>query len=433
MKLCVKKTSCFLVIIYLLFFFITVYSDENGKWLLLFAICMCFLFMKWHWHSQPMLIILFFVSTYFIYMIPYYFFGISYCDFKNLQTLEYTNGTLRIVSMFVLLLFLNIKYKKETDHEFRFYLEDKHNRLAYLLCTIIMIVILLYAFLSDNIIDHIYGKDTAHSTVFTYYFLFAIIAYCNVNDRLEKNILLGINIVYSIAILLLGLRLVFLIDFMLIFIFHFEGRFKTKWVMLASIIGFLGMSAIAWLRMGITKFDFLTLLGMYRGRMMTNQGGVFLTSTVHYGIVQNGFMTLEDRMASLTAFIANFFLPSSAQFEIGILNQYIRGTYSVGGGGFGAMYAYVWLGYVGVIFLALFISHYINQVYDIHKNSYYGLFLIITTFQWFPYSLPIVFKMGLYLFLFYWAFNLIKSKSYNINKQSIAIYKNNIFRRKLWD
>lgn len=405
MKLRINLMDFALIFVYFIFFTLSIVDDSFGKWLLIYSIGIIVRLMWLHRYNQSILIILIFASTYFLYMILYYFYDIAYSTYKNLQTLEYTNGTLRVISLFIILLFYMIRKKKKEELPLRTHLEYTYNKLAFAICAIIMAGIMLYAVRGNNIFHFTYGEDTTNSSLFEYFFMFLIIAHCNASKKSEKIIINVICVLYVAASLILGLRLVTLIVIMSIFVFYFEDRFKTKWIIVGSVAGFFLMSAVSSLRVSITtgfsQMDMLSLLGVKSDVMINNQGDVFLASTVHYGITQNGFMTSGDRFHSLLAFICNFFLPSSRQLDIGVLNRYISGTYLVGGGGFGAMYAYVWLGYIGVVFLAWFISHFINQAYEDNKTSYYGIFLVITSFRWFAYSLPIVFKMGLYLFLFY--------------------------------
>lgn len=401
MKLKTNPLDLLFVFIYGILFGLTIASDTWGRWLLAYTIWMCFRLMWLHRYNQPILIILIFATSYFVYMLLYYFMGIHYSTYRNFQTLQYTNGTLRVISLFVLILFYGIHKKQKGDPPFRNHLDCTRNDVIFIVCIIVMILICIYAYMGKNIFNHQYGRGTTNSSLFEYYFMFAITAQCNARSKRGRRILFLINSLYIVAMLLLGLRLVTLMVIMLLFVFYFEDRYKTIWIVLASVMGFFFMSALALIRKGLLQFDWRTLLGVHDGYLFTNQGDIFLASTVHYGITQNGFMSLIDRITSLFAFILNIFLPSSKQFTIGILNEYVRPTYSLGGGGFGAMYAYVWLGYVGVILLAFFIGHFINAAYESKRTAYYGLFLIVTSFRWFAYSLPIVFKMGLYLAILY--------------------------------
>lgn len=405
MKIQNRPVELIILAVYFALFAMSIFAADCGRWLLVYSIFICLHLMRRHRYNQTLLIILIFISTYFIYMTLYYFLDIQYSTYSDLRTLENTNGTLRVFSLFVVLLFYFIKQKKPGDKTLYEMLPHNHNSLVFWGCTAVMLMITVYALMGKGLLSGAqYGKETTNSSLFEYYFIFAIIAQCNLGEKTEQRdriVLIAVNVLYAGSLLLLGLRLVTMMVLITVFALNFENRFPTWLCVFAAIMGFFGMSAMSMLRAGLKNVNFLMLMGVSNGYMYTNQGDVFQASTVHFGMVHNGFMTWPDRLRSLGAFCANIFLPSSAQLKIGILNKYIEGTYRVGGGGFGAMYAYAWLGYAGVILLALYIAHFINKSEKGGIGAFYGAFLTVTSMRWLAYSLPVVFKMGFYLAVFY--------------------------------
>jgi len=412
MKVKNRPVELIILSVYFALFAASCFFDSCGKWLLLAAVFMCLHHMRRHRYNQVFQALFVFILTYFLYMSLYYFLGIPYCSYKDMQTLEYTNGTLRVFSLFVVLLFYFIEPKEKGGRKLCDNLPHRHNSLVFWGCAAVMLLITAYALSGKNMFTAAYGKGTTNSTLFEYYFIFAVVAHCNIGTKTRQRdalVLIAINLLYACSLLLLGLRLVTLMVLLMVFALNFEDRFPTWLVVFAAIMGFFGMSAMSMLRMGFRNVTLLQLLGVSsKGVLVTNQGDVFQASTVHYGMVHNGFMDWPDRIKSLGAFFANIFLPSSMQFRIGILNKYIEGSYKVGGGGFGAMYAYVWLGIPGTVLLALFLAHFINKAQKGGRGAVYGVFLIITSIRWLSYSLPIVFKMGFYLAVFYMLAHMVK-------------------------
>lgn len=399
----------FLFIIYSIFFFGSILNEKIGKYLLVYTIFYTLYMMYRHRKNQVFIIYLIFISTYWFYMLLYYFMDIPYSGFTNLQNITYTNGTLRIQSLFVILLFSLLKSNPATIIKDKGY--EKSNPIVYLLSVICMISILIFSLSGNNIFTGDYGDTTTNSTIFEYYFIFAICAQIYSNNIRKRKFVLIINLLYSISILLLGLRLVCLQVLLMIFIFNYENRLKTRWVVIISIIGFIGMSFMSFIRSN-ERVTFIESLGVIDGVLRTNQGDVFLTSTVHYALTKMGEFDLVFRLKSLLAFIQNIFMLPRFQNELGILNLNL-GVYKVGGGGFGAMYSYVWLGYVGVIGLAIYISYFINKTRNINSYKVYGVFICITFFRWYSYSLVILFKMGLYLYIAYKISKIFASKRIN--------------------
>ncbi len=404
--------------IYLCFFASSIYEPETGKYLLVMVLIVNIFLMYKHRMNQVILIMLIFTSTYWMYMLFYYFEDIIYSSYMNLQTLENTNGTLRVTSFFMFLFFQNIKLSDQIN--IRDKMINHKNSLIFFISTAVMLTIMFYSYSGENIFNAVYGDTTTNSTIFEYYFIFALAAQIYSGTNVRKKILFVINILYVFSILLLGLRLVVLQLLLMIFIFYFENKFKTRWVFLSSIGAFIMMSALSVMRSReINSFN--EIFGVRNGTLYTNQGDVFLTSTVHYGLIQNGYLDLTTRLNSLFAFFQNIFLTSENQLTIGILNKYIYPDYLVGGGGFGAMYAYVWLGYFGVIGLVYYITYFINNINSGNNFTIYGVFLLITFFRWYSYSLPVVFKMGFYLFI---AFGMLKIINLIVKKKEINAINN---------
>lgn len=390
---------------YIIIALLTYYNPNLGGGLLLFVIVFNIYLIRKHLNNQIILILLIYCLTYWAYMLFYYFGNYYYyTGYIALQTIENTNATLMITSLFMITLFSNIKQFTKSSIVGK--LVFNNNKLIYYGSISIMLVILIYAINGNNIFTGKYGLETTNSTMFEYYFIFAISAYCFSNTKIKKNFILIVNIIYIVSLLLLGLRLVALQVIMMIFIFNFENKFKTKWIILFTVIGFLSMSALSIVRLG-NGFNIGQILGILDGALMTNQGDVFFTSTAQHYLIKQGILDIPTRIKSLLGFVANIFLLPNHQLEIGIINRYIKPFYNVGGGGFGAMYAYIWGGYLGVFALAKYISYFINKAFMNKNGSIYGTFLMFTFFRWYSYSLVIIFKMALYLILIFQAYKVI--------------------------
>lgn len=408
-----KIINLFLNSIYIILFFATLYNENMGAAFLSFIIIHISFFMFLFRKNQAFLICLFFANTYYAYMILYYFFHLSYSTYGTFITLEYSNSVLRITSLFLIISLSLIKIKGK---ESRMLIPSKDNCIIYYICIFIMIIITIYAYNFNSIFAFNYGVIQSNSTVYEYYLIFSLCAYCFSGNEYKKKMLLLLNCIYIIGILLLGLRLVALELLLLVFMLFFENKIKTIWVIILLFILFAFFSAWAYIRVGYTNvFDFglySILLGDKEGFVISNQGDIFATSVTHYGLIQEGRFDIVFRIKSLLAFLANIFLFPQYQFKEGILNQSLDG-YLVGGGGFGAVYAFVWLGYMGVLLLAIYISYFINYSYKNIGSSYisiYGFFIIMTFFRWYAYSLYIVFKMGFWFLLIYMFFCLIDKK-----------------------
>ena len=397
-----EKYKIILVSMYICCVLFNYFELIPGAWLLILTIIMNFYYMYIFRNNQPILICLFFALTYWGYMILYYWFGIFYCTYLKYCTVEYTNGTLRIAGLFMVFLFSAIKPYKSN---LRQYFPVRNNILIYLASLSVMLFIIIYAFQVGDAFS--YKNEGVNSSLYEYYFIFSLSAFCFAKSKFKKNILLLVNIIYIIVLLRLGTRLVVLQVSLMLFVQYFENKFKTKWIILTVFLGFFFMSFWSMFRHGfsINTLDLFSLLGIRADRMMvTNQGDVFYTSTAQYAQSINGNWNMSFRISTMLAFFFNIILLPKYQLPVGKLNEILASQSSlVPGGGFGAMYAYIWLDILGVFFLAIFIANAINSIAKTKSEikKIYGIFLIFTFFRWYAYNLAIIFKMGFWLLLVY--------------------------------
>ncbi len=388
---------------YLACLFFNYLNVLSGAVLLLGTITINIFYIHKFWKNQAIIICLCFTMTYWLYMVLYYFAEMDYCTYSVYRTLEYTNATLRVVGFFFAMLFLFIQPIKGKLSD---YIPHRNNILIYLVSVLIMLFVCLYAYRVGGTFTY-KTEQGVNSSLYEYYFIFALLAFVYSGNKNREHLLLVVNMLYIVLLLRLGLRLVVLMIILMLFLEYFEDRFKTKWVVVAVVAGFLFMSFWSIFRSGLVSeaLDFKILLGIKKDVLITNQGDVFYTSAAQAAQVMDGEWGIAFRIFSLFSFFVNIILISKYQLVAGKLNSVLENSsIYVPGGGFGAMYAYVWLGVIGVVLLAVYIAYHINRISKSGNGDIsivYGVFLIFTFFRWYAYNLSIVFKMGFWLFLIY--------------------------------
>lgn len=413
-----KVYETLIVLYYCLFSFLNSIAMVEGKILLVLTIALNIYFLVKFSKSQPIFICLCFLITYWLYMIMYYYFGINYCTYSMYRNLVYTDGTLRIAGLFMAVLFYMLKPIKQDLSSF---LPKRNNSLIFYLCIAVMTVITIYTFSVGGVFT--YKEEGNNSSLYEYYFVFAIFAFVFIRTKGKQNLFLIINCIYVLALLKLGLRLVVLQIALMLFILYFSNKFKTRTLLLGVIGAFLFLSAFSLVRSGIqlNSAKFTTILGVKGNDLITNQGDVFYTSSSQYAQVYLGNWDWGFRLESMLSFVANIVLLPANQLVNGKLNSVLElQSIPVPGGGFGAMSAYVWLDIVGVIALALYIAYSINSI-ETSKSDFrkiYGVFLIFTFFRWNAYNVAVIFKMGFWLLIAYCVISLFSKITHGkrINK-----------------
>lgn len=399
------------IIFYIVLYTVSLLEVSFGKWLLLLIfIYNLFLIYKYK-HSQVFIIFLIFTSTYWFYLLFYFFLNIPYSNHMSFQTLENSVFTLRLQSLFFVVLFNSLKIPK--GELIKEKLVQKNNSIIFYCNVLILIVIMNYGIVGNTIFETTYGSTEEVGTpLLEYYFIFFIVAYLYAGTGKRNIILILINFIYVIVLTLHGLRLVTIIVLLFTFLLYFDKKIKTPLIVIGSFTAFFLFSFFSGFRSGY-EVGWKEIFGIYNGVLQTNQGDVFQASVVHMGMVQEGYFDFTYRLKAFFGFWLNIFLPSSLQVQETILNQNL-GNFRVGGGGFISGYAYVYMGYLGVILLPLYIAKSINNIFT-KKNEFlivYGVFILATFPRWYPYSIYIIFKMGFWLLLGYLIIKLVHAILY---------------------
>lgn len=399
----IKILNYFMLWIYVFILVSTYLTSGNAKTLLLFIMIYTIFNMFRFKKSQIIIIFLIFIFTYWFYLIFYFFWDIPYSTYVGYQNFEVSLKLLQLQTIIFVLLF-NMISLKIANYSFEKLIVRKRNDVIFLFSIIIMIMINFFGLRGGNFFQVSYGIENTGSTLLEYFLIFNFMAYLYSNTKSKDFIIITINIIYISNLLLYGFRLVAIEMVLVIFILYFENKFKTRWIISVSIVGFFGMTIIGNLRVGIFG-EWKEVFGIYNGVLKVNQGDVFQTSAVHIGLIEDRLFSTMYRIKAFLGIFWNVFVFPKYQINETILNQNLLG-HKVGGGGSIASYMYFYLGYFGIIILPVFVSRMVNAVFKTSKEILviYGYFLLVTFPRWYAYSPFIIIKMGFWLMFTYAVF-----------------------------
>jgi|GEM_PF-4215388 len=397
----------------------------HGK-ILLSSIILYLLAQIFYYRKNQIFVLLIIYSlTFFIYLIPYYFGDTYYAIQHNLITVSNTNKLIFIQSLFTCFLFLFLKIPQNWKIKNNIK-SNKENRKIFYFCFFIMIYICFFKLKGATIFFSKYGDSSVNNSFLEYYLIFFIIAYRYIkNKKLELSLCL-FSLFYSFRLLLYGLRLAALFQLILIFVFYFENKIKTKWIVTGSIFIFVLFSFLAFYRVGVSTNNLSQVLGVVEKDgikwLQTTQGDVWMSSSMYLDLKLNGIFDTTARLKSIVGFWLSMVMPSKYVFTEAYFRNYAQQFYvqKVGGGGITAIYLYMWYGYLGIFLFARFLSKNINKAYQ-NRGSIYGVFLMVIFVRWYSYNILIVFKMGFYLILL----DFILKKLFSRSKiKKIGVYEN---------
>jgi hypothetical protein len=379
---------------------------------------------------QPVFIFYVFHLTYILMLIPYFMFGIPITPHSEFQIAKYMNSTLMVHGAFVFALYLFSDLKiPNRSIVFSENLPKRSDAAVYLLLTGIMMAIIvsmqvgtvnLYSIDADQGWAA-YTENISGSGAPEYFLVFFLAAFIFRRKLCSKQILIGVFCTFSYLGFTRGMRVSLLMPILLIFALLFDGKFKTRHILLVAVVGMILLQAAGYARSG--RRDVVELLSIYSaGQLLTNQGEVFYTSDVIVSSIIDGICGPKERIFSLIAASLQIILPP----RIGLGNEGKPALYVyeltgrlAGGGGLISTFFYFWMGYLGVVLIAFFLAMVTNRaikkptsqlsIYIICVYSFYPRWLVYDPIN-FLFRLPL-YAIGLYLLLMEFHRMMLKPKS----------------------
>jgi hypothetical protein len=294
----------------------------------------------------------------------------------------------------------------------------------------------LFGISGDSLLDGgAYGsaEKSTWNEYFIMFFLFLILSLPNYTF-FYKSLLTTLALLYAIKNLLYGGRIEVLQFFLLIFyVFYvFNQKIKYKWFYLFLFVALYFNEVTSAVRSSPMDFfsgnywDYLNPLIFLKsdnslGYLASNQGDVLHSSARILGLIENNVLGFWERIFSFLSYAYSPFVPAKFFPEYSNLALYKQDFYSSGGGGLIGVYFFAWLGFIGPVFVGLFIGYFIRCFYT-KKSIYYKIYgatLLITFPRWYAYNPIFIVKFCFYsVFIFFMVsvfVKLIKPKNDSSN------------------
>jgi hypothetical protein len=390
------------------------FFDSTGKVLLLAGIATNLLIIWELRRIQPALIMCVFFLSYVLYLLPYYFGDFLIAGHDKYYKIELYNQALGIHVLFLTVFYFALNVKINSGFFLIRDLIRPYNN--------IVIFLLLYAIMSYIVVS-IQGDsvmNSSNSSYLTYmenlekqggsleyFYILFICAFFFTSNRMLRNSLLILVVIYCYNSVLRGYRIQFIQMVFLTFVLFFDGKFKTSYVIVFALIGFLASEVIGILKnVGSVSYEeLLKLFDNSKGIILTNQTDVFYSSVVFLGLIRDGIYSLPVRAWSALGFVLNWIIPSSLIWKEARVPEFAKQFTSLGGGGLISAYFFVWFGYLGTLGIGCSLAFFLNNVYNKLQQNIYkvvGILLLSTYPRWFAYDPGnFLFRLPIYLFLLF--------------------------------
>lgn len=403
--------------------------DETSPLVLLTIVLVSLRLIILYKNVQPVFIFYLFQLTYVLILIPYFIFGIPIVPYEEFQVPAYMIPTLLIHGSFIFALYLfsdlNIPGRKIV---FSSGLPRRDNLLVRWLLIGLMGAVLvymtvnkqnIYAFEPGKNFETYCSNNVNASGVPEYFLVLFLLAFIFSKKRSSQLVLIGIFSVYFYLAFTRGIRVSLLMLILMFFSLFFDGKIKTRNILLFALGGVALFQAWGFLRDG--KRDFFQLFTIFSGgQILTNQSEVFYTSNVIVSSIIDNVISLEERIFSLLSASLQVILPPRLVYAIEskpALYVWNVTERAAGGGGLISAFFYFWGSYLGVIVIAGFLAWINNRaiknltpllsIYIICVYSCYPRWLVYDPIN-FLFRLPLY---AIFLYCFIHLLNLCISKS----------------------
>lgn len=375
---------------------------------------------------QPILIMSIFFLSYLLYLIPYYFADYLISGHSKYYTRSLYDKALRIHVIYLSAIYFFIEHNFNSGgFLIRDLVKSRDNKLIFFILYTLMIIILATVkgesvLTSDSYATYIDNLEKQGGSLEYFYILF-ICAYYFTRSQILRNTLLLLVVYYIYSTVTKGYRIQLVQVVFLTFILFFDGKFKSRYIIVFSFLGFIISEILGIMKTvgNVSIEEFFKLYDNSSGIIITNQTDVFYSSVVFLGVLRDGFMALPDRIWSTVGFFWNCIAPSSYVWKEARLPQFASGYTTLGGGGLISVYFFVWFGYLGPLGIAAILSKFLNGVFRDHKQNLYKIsaIMLLSTFpRWFAYDpANFFFRLPIYLVVCYFLLitfhNLFKFKT----------------------
>ena len=358
----------------------------------------------------------------------------SRTDFDN--QFFYT-GVFIIISIFWSIITIFLPKLKRPLVLKNYILVKKHPFIFYsILC--LQVFIILFGRTGNTIFQSGgYGSEDANmsnlggTAIFEYFLVLYPVAYFfSGREKRKIAFLLTVGALYSMKAVLFGGRVEMLQLLLLVFILHFDNirtsLFKILIIAIPAVIFFILLGVLRGApEIGIAgAFEVLKEnFGLIKYTVFANHIDVYYSSTRLYGFCNIGILSDYERVKIFFYNVLAVVVPYGALPPEANLAAFKQDDYPAGGGGLVPVYFFIYLGYFGVIMIAIILGLFLRKIIkNTHSVSMYFLvymIMILSTYpRWYAYSANVIYKFCLYAVIVLFFANMASRYLQKKNKYS---------------
>jgi len=347
---------------------------------------------------------------------PTYYFNFSFPIYIEGYEAKYLLDKALVVH--ITFLTLVAIFQKEIKHNVYFFsnISVKERKLAFWMTWIFMVIFAFFSVSGDNILNsggYTLGKTQQLGGFLPgeYFLIFLPIGYLFAGEnKFKQKLVLIAGIIFSVNGLLYGYRNYMLQCGLLLFIIFFDKKKLTYLKLIPTLLfGYFFLHWFGNIRGNIANWNNFNIFdnlsasdSTFAERIVNslgNQFDILYASIRLYAFIDNGLLGVSERLTSLLTSHIAVFVPFRFLPDLANLAAYKQNEYYSGGGGLISCYYYVYAGYLGLFFIAYFITWFMNHLLTTKSNLIllYGAMVLCTYPRWFGYNPITLIKLSFYV------------------------------------
>lgn len=392
--------------------------DINVAWLIIPLVCLeeFFIIVKYK-ELQVLQLMMLYLFVYFLYLIPYFFFGYQLSDYTKYQNPLYFIKTAYLFYLFYLGVLLVPYNRKDIVRKRLFdkihYRTSKLHKLIYAL--MILAVLFLTMRQGQNVLNtdnayEVYRENLESVNSLPLYLIlllvfFPIISKWNRNSKLFYAVLFLMITIFCIT---RGVRMVLAPAVILAYLVFLEGKLNSRRFIILVVLGYVFFIFVNALKMNM-EMQMNTLFSEGSDNMIiSHHADILYGAASCFGLISDGKLTIVERIPLTIAFVSEIIIPPQYISDIYKYPHIININSDTGGGGLFLPGALLMWGYVGVCLFGLFITKLLTSAYSariVHPIRTVICIIVIVFFpRWMSYDYHVILKfpfLGLILYLFF--------------------------------
>ena len=365
--------------------------------------------------TQPLIIFSLYLFVYFLYLVPYFYFGMQLSSYTIYQNEHYYNMIAFMFYLFYLGMLLagkfRIKEKGQRIFDNCSFSTKKYQRIIFY--GLFAAVFLMSLRQGQNVINgdsvsyqlYMENLENVNSMPLYAIMLMAFLPLIFKRDSSGRFKIGMLYFIFACFCITRGLRIIMAPLALLAFLVFFEGKVKNKWLYVMLFVGYSLLILANAIKMNM-EMQMSTLFSEGdEDYILSHHSDMLYGSAAGIGLIENGIVTPFQRVILNITYILEAAIPPSFFPDEYKFPQIISSATDIGGGGLCILAAFYMWGYLGIILLGYWFTRFVCKSY--HSTSSFRALMCVVVLVFFPrwasYDFNNLIRFPFFCFLLYYS------------------------------